>query len=73
VIEHVGVVYEAGEIIYVARPSNANSLGSNDALVIERVGSQLCASDMVRTFDRFAGNVTGSIFFDKFVPYTKPN
>ena len=73
VIERVGVVYDAGKVIYVARPTNANALGSNNALVIERLGSQLCNTDMVRTFDRYQGNITGAIFFDKFVPYTKPD
>lgn len=71
VIEKVGVVYDAGDTVYVARPTNANALGGNDALVIERLGSQLCTSDMVRTFDRYMGNVTGVVFFDKFVPYAK--
>lgn len=73
VIERVGVVYDSGDTIYVARPSNANALGSNNALVIKRLGSQLCTSDMTRTFDRYNGNITGAIFFDKFVPYTKPD
>lgn len=71
VIERVGVVYDAGKTLYVARPSNANALGNNNALVIERLGSQLCATDMTRTFDRYQGNITGAIFFDKFVPCTK--
>lgn len=71
VIERVGVVYDAGNTVYVARPTNANALGTNNALVIERLGSQLCTSDMVRTFDRYVGNISGVVFFDKFVPYTK--
>ena len=36
VIENVAIVYDAGETIYVARPSNPKSLGRNDVVVLER-------------------------------------
>jgi hypothetical protein len=71
VIEHVGVVYDAGETIYVSRPSNPKSLGPWDVPVIERFGSQLCKTDLIRTVDRSGGYITGPVFLGDFVPYTK--
>ena len=71
VIEHVGIVYDAGSTIYVARPNNPESLGRNDVVVIERYGGQLCATDVIRTVDRYQGFTTGAVFLDDFVPYSK--
>lgn len=71
VIEHVGIVYDAGNTIYVARPTDPDQLGRNDIVVIDRFGGQLCTSDMIRTVDRYQGFTTGAVFLDKFVPYTK--
>ena len=71
VIEHVGIVYDAGNTIYVARPNNPDSLGRNDIVVIQRYGGQLCANDVIRTVDRYQGFTTGAVFLDNFVPYTK--
>jgi hypothetical protein len=71
VIEHVGVVYDAGKTIYVSRPSDPKSLGPWDVPIFERLGSQLCKTDLVRTVDRTNGFVTGVVFLGDFVPYTK--
>lgn len=71
IIEHVGVVYDAGDTIYVARPNNPRALGSMDVPVIDRFGSQLCKHDLTRTIDRYNGHVTGVVFLSDFVPYTK--
>ena len=71
VIEHVGIVYDAGNTIYVARPDNPESLSHNDIVVIDRFGGSLCANDVIRTVDRYQGFTTGAVFLDKFVPYTK--
>jgi len=71
VIEHVGVVYDAGDTIYVARPQDPTVLGRNDAVIIDRFGSQLCKQDVNRTFDRYLGYTTGVVFLSDFVPYTK--
>ncbi|HYD24830.1 MAG TPA: hypothetical protein VEB68_08525 [Croceibacterium sp.] len=71
VIEHVGIVYDAGDTIYVSRPSDPKSIGRMDTMVLERFGSQLCSSDVVRTVDRYAGHVTGVVFLNDFVPYTR--
>ena len=71
VIDRVGLVYESGDTVYVSRPSNPDVLGPQDILVVDRFGSQLCRQDMVRTIDRYVGNVTGVVFMSDFVPYTR--
>lgn len=71
VIEHVGIVYDAGDTIYVARPTDPKALGPWDVPVIERFGNQLCRTDVIRTVDRSGGYVTGPVFLKDFVPYTK--
>jgi hypothetical protein len=71
VIEHVGIVYDAGKTIYVARATDPRSLGPWDIPVIQRYGSQLCKTDIIRTIDRSGGFITGMVFLEDFVPYTK--
>jgi len=71
VIEHVGLVYDAGDTIYVARAENPDSLGYWDVPVIERFGSQLCSNDIMRTVDRSGGYITGPLFLNDFVPYRR--
>ncbi|MEO6389237.1 MAG: hypothetical protein ABIT16_05940 [Croceibacterium sp.] len=71
VIDHVGVVYDAGDTVYVARASDPRMLSTFDTLVINRYGSQLCTNDMMRTVDRYNGYITGVVFLEDFVPYTK--
>jgi hypothetical protein len=71
VIEHVGVVYDAGDTVYVSRPSDPKQLGRSDVVIIDRLGSQLCKTDVNRTIDRSHGHVTGVVFLSDFVPYSK--
>lgn len=71
VIEDVGLVYDAGDILYVARSTNPEALGRDDIVVINRAGGQLCHTDVVRTVDRTGGYTTGVVFLSKFVPYKK--
>ena len=71
VMDHVGIVYDAGDTIYVARAVDPKMLDHWDIPVIERFGSQLCANDVMRTVDRTAGHMTGPLFLHDFVPYTK--
>jgi hypothetical protein len=71
VIDHIGIVYDAGHTIYDARTTHPNQLDHWDVPVIERFGSQLCTNDIMRTVDRSSGHVTGPLFLDKFVPYSR--
>ena len=69
VVEHVGIVYERGDTMWVARVRNPRSLGAWDVPVFERYGSQLCTRDIRRTVDRSSGMFSGVPFFDDFVAY----
>jgi hypothetical protein len=71
VIEGVALVYNSGDTIYVAKPKDPTTLGRDDIMVIDRFGSQLCDTDIVRTVDRNGGYFTGVVFLNKFVPYKK--
>lgn len=71
VIEKVALVYDAGDVVYVARPTDPGSLGFDDVVVINRFGGQLCHSDIIRTVSRQGGYHTGVVFLEKFVPYRK--
>jgi len=72
VIPYVGIVYDAGDTLYVARAKRPERLRSSDVPVIERFGSQFCATDVIRTIDRYAGFTTGALFLEDWVPYTRP-
>lgn len=72
VIEHVGLAYDSGDTIYVARTTNPRMLDRSDVPVIERMGSRLCRTDVMHTVDRYSGFTTGVLFLEDFVPYTKP-
>lgn len=71
VIEDVALVYDGGDVIYVARPTDPKVLGRDDVVVINRFGGQLCNTDIIRTVDRTGGYHTGVLFLEKWVPYRK--
>ena len=72
IIDKTAVVYDGGRTVYVARPRDPSSLNSDDVLVINRFGSQLCKQDVIRTVDRYSGFMTGVVFLGDFVPYSAP-
>ena len=72
IIDRTAVVYDAGGTIWVARPSNPESLDSRDIVVIKRSGGQLCKQDLIRTVDRTSHITTGVVFLGDFVPYRRP-
>lgn len=71
VVEHLGITYEDGDTLWIARASNPRSLGYSDVPIFERYGSQLCRQDIIRTVDRYSQFATGVVFLDEFIPYTK--
>lgn len=72
VIDEVGVVYDAGNTVYVARPTDPRMLRRTDALVIDRFSpSRLCVNEPIRTLNRHGGFFTGVVFLNDFVPYKK--
>lgn len=71
VLDQTAVVYDGGDTVYVSRPADPRSLDSDDILIINRFGSQLCKQDVIRTVDRTMGFTTGVVFLGDFVPYTR--
>ena len=71
VFEGVALVYDAGDTIYVARPTDPSTLRRDDVIVINRFGGQFCNTDVIRTVDRSGGFFTGVVFLKEFVPYKK--
>ena len=72
IIPQVPLVYDEGKTIYVARPAHPGSLRWDDVLVVERFSSnRLCVNDQMRTIDRSSGMLSGIVFLEEFVPYTK--
>ena len=72
VIDHTAIVYDAGSVIYVQRPtSGLNSLRDWDTMVSRPFGGRLCSIDTVRMVDPHSGMLTGIVFLDDFVPYRR--
>ena len=72
VVENVGLAYERGDTLWVARARNPDRLTTWDVPIIERYGgSRLCRHDVMRTIDRSSGMFSGVLFLDDFVPYTE--
>ena len=71
VIDRVGVAYDAGDTIYLARASDPDSLRDRDILIVDRFGAQLCTSDVKQTVGRYDGMLRSVVFLDDFVPYRR--
>lgn len=72
IIPDVALVYEEGKTIYVARPAHPGSLRRDDILVVHRFSpGRLCVNDRMHTIDRTSGMLSGIVFLEDFVPYTK--
>lgn len=69
--EHVGLVYEQGDTLWVARARDPERLDSWDVPVIDRHSSRLCRTDIMRTIDRSSGMFSGVLTLEDFVPYTR--
>ena len=71
VIDKTAIVYDAGIVIYVNRPRYPQSLDSDDVMVTELHGSQLCRMDTVRMHDRSNLWYRGFVGLEDFVPYRR--
>lgn len=71
IIDNTAIVYDSGRTIYVNRPTNADSLDSDDVMVTRLHTSQLCRLDTVRLHDRTGHHFTGFVGLQDFVPYTR--
>lgn len=72
-IDKTAYVYGRGNTIYVQRTRKPAQIDDRDALVTRRFGggSQLCRVDVTTTVDPLTGMLTGAVFFEDFVPYTR--
>lgn len=71
IIDKTAIVYDAGSVIYVNRPSNADSLDDDDIMVTELHTGQLCRLDTVKLHDRTSHMFSGFVGLNQFVPYRK--
>ena len=71
IIDKTAIVYGSGNVIYVNRPGNAESLQSDDVLVTKTWMSQLCRLDIVQLHDRAGMFWRGSVGLEQFVPYRR--
>ena len=71
VIDKTALVYRTGNTVWVNRPTNPESVDSDDILVTYPTGSQFCRLDRVQTVERSGHFVTGFLMLGDFVPYRK--
>jgi hypothetical protein len=72
IIPGIGVIYDAGSILYLNRPdSGAESLDRWDVLVTRLYTSQLCSTDTVDLIDQGSHAYSGVLFLGDFVPYRR--
>ncbi len=71
VIDKTAIVYDAGSVIYVNRPHDADDLDDDDVMVMDIHGSQLCRLDTVTMHDRSGFWFTGFVGLEDFVPYRR--
>jgi hypothetical protein len=63
------LIYGSGRTVY-ANNLGVCRYGSDDVLVTEQFGSQLCRGDIVRSFDRYSRIPGPTCVLSDFVPYT---
>ncbi len=71
IIDKTAIVYNSGNIIYVNKTTNTESLDSDSILVTTLHGSELCSVDTIQLHDRSDGFWRGFVGLDKFVPYKR--
>ena len=72
VIDGKAIVYRVGGTLYVNEPrSGAESLDSNDVLVTNTFGGNLCSIDSIKLIDRSSSFPRGFVILGDFVPYKR--
>lgn len=71
IIDKTALVYRFGNTLYVNRPTNPDSLDSDDILVTRTSLSSLCRLDTVQLRDRTNFFYSGFVGLQDFVPYKK--
>lgn len=71
-IDRTAYVYGSGDTIWVQRTRNPQQIDDRDYLqVIRRDSTQLCREDQTVQVEPFSGMLSGAVFFEDFVPYTR--
>jgi len=71
-IDRTAYVYGRGDTIYVQRTRNPRQIDNSDYLrVIRRDSTQLCREDQTVQVEPYSGMLSGAVFFEDFVPYTR--
>ena len=70
-IDGVALVYDTGDVVYVARPANA--MDPRDTIMGGFRGRDICASQKFFTVSRQGGMRTGIADITEFVPYRRPS
>ncbi|MGI4730487.1 MAG: hypothetical protein ACRYFW_01915 [Janthinobacterium lividum] len=72
IIEGVGIVYDAGRLLYVNRvQGHPEHLRWDDVLVSRVEGGQLCRIDPIRILDPVTRMERGFVVLGDFVPYRR--
>ena len=72
IIDRTAIIYDGGSTIWVNRPRiGADRLDSDDIMVIQPTGSQLCSVDTVQLRERSQLFWNGFVGLGDFVPYTR--
>jgi len=72
IIDKTAIVYDGGSTIWVNRPPvGADRLDSDDVMVIQPTGSQLCSVDTVQLRESTQLFWNGFVGRGEFVPYTR--
>ncbi len=71
VIDKTAIVYGWGDVIYVNRPTNADSLNSDDILITHPTADQNCSIDTVQLRDRSTHMYDGFVGLQQFVPWRR--
>jgi hypothetical protein len=72
-IDGTAYVFGHGDTIYVNRTQHPQSIDEDNTLVVRStgLGTQLCRTDQITTFDNRGRFFTGNVFLAEFVPYRK--
>jgi hypothetical protein len=71
VIDKTAIVWGWGDVIYVNRPTNADSLNSDDILITHPTADQNCSIDTVQLRDRSSHMYDGFVGLNQFVPWRR--
>lgn len=71
VIDKTAIVYGWGSVIYVNRPTNPESLSSDDVMISHPTTGQNCSLDTIQLRDRYTHSYDGFVGLQDFVPWRR--